>query len=301
MEAGSQTVSHIQTKPQEEKPNKVKKRPKIKIEKFTTSDGETLSIYMIPPKSGNYYALLFVPILIGGSYLQQYNYYEKVVDDGEMMFVSFSYRGHRSSTGKFDIASTLTDSLDIANHIRDKFGLPIYAVGACGGSVPLAYCLDKDPSIFQKIALVNSINTLQHAMGNPFEILWKYRRVFPRYLFNLSILINEITSTVFPHIDQSQNHFGHLDYGNANTNKLLWEYFFFDALKVQKPVECPTLCCMATRDYVLDIETPEKKAAYMEQINATYKNTKYVEVECDHYLTGAEEKVSQIALDFFEE
>ena len=120
------------------------KRLRIQRERVYVGGNTNIYVYYIYPKTDQVKGILFIPPLIGGSYLEQYQCYFYHLSGSGYILASFNYRGHKNSPGKFSLTSAMKDSFSIVHAIKNRFpDKKLYGIGTCAGSLSLFYCLSQ--------------------------------------------------------------------------------------------------------------------------------------------------------------
>lgn len=265
------------------------------------TDGTSISVYFITPASTTIKGVLFAPPLVGGSYLEQYKTYFNVAVDSGYTLVSFNYRGHKKAEGKFSLRTSISDTLQVAKYLKSEFpDLCLYGIGICYSVIPLFYVISKEPFLFNKLILVNSLSKKRLVITWPLILNSFFKELLTLKIFQFKNVLARIANEVLPEVDQSQNHFGQLPYENLNGYKFLIEYammrFFFTA----KGVETPTFCCYGATDEILGLTSEKHWLSYEKEMSRYCKQITFLRLQGDHYFTKDAAKVNNKIVNFIE-
>jgi len=285
--------------------------PKVQRLEARIRDGvreQRISVRIVaPPEGTRVRGSVFVPPLIGGSGLQQVGYFRELERRGYRL-VTFDYRGHGKSGGRFRIAHSLADARAVLALVREELGEPLFGLADCYGCIPLLVAAAERPDAFRALALFNPIPSLQH-VATPREVLANYflprnetgaPRLALRNPFDLRGMLLALNTRLFPDVDKSRDHFGILAYARADTWTTTWEYL------VSRPLTgvsstLPAAIWFGRSDRLLRLADPAAEQRYRALWRAHLPNgTVHVLDEADHYWTGIRPKASALAAAFFE-
>ena len=243
--------------------------------------------------------LLLIPPLIGGSYLQFGRIFDFTVRNGWEV-VSFNYRGHPKSGGRFDVDSAFRDTEEIAMSLRATRGLPLIGVGLCFGAAPLHFAAARNPSLFDALVFINGIRDLWDS-SSPLEaarIFWSARKNLqkPRTTGLLTVVLDEL----FPDIDKDLDHFGVLPYQRVDGIRTARQYFFHRRTRQLQPISTPALVCYGSEDRLLQLDNEERRKVYLGTFAQRFANLTTVRMPSGHYMDGIEERVGSEMLHFLE-
>ena len=71
--------------------------------------------------------------------------------------VEINYRGDKKSQGKFSFLGSLTDIKTVANYFKEKYKVPLHALGYSMGGLYVSNIVNKVPHLFEKVILLNPV------------------------------------------------------------------------------------------------------------------------------------------------
>jgi pimeloyl-ACP methyl ester carboxylesterase len=272
----------------------------VQRRELKTADGLRLQTAHFHVPDGQEKAILLVPPLIGGSFILFGRQFQFLVRSGYRI-VSFNYRGHRPSEGRFDLKTSFEDTEALARQLRQEYpGVPIGAIGICSGSLPIFYILDRQPDFFWKLVFVNAIHHIQQT-ATPIRAVRMYvRKRGWKPPSSAGDAVSAILDEVFPEIDKSPDHFGILPYDNANRGRLAWEYFLQSEPRI-RGLQVPTLCCYGLGDAMLGLADERAASKYRQAFAARFPTISYETFRADHFMTGLKEQVAQTIQRFLDQ
>ncbi|MEW6072048.1 MAG: alpha/beta fold hydrolase [Planctomycetota bacterium] len=264
--------------------------------------GSPVSVYRIAPP-GPRRGTILVPPLIGGGGLQQYGYY-KAINRRGFELVSFDYRGHGRSGGRFSIHGSLQDTLAVAAAVRDARGeRELLGMGNCYGAIPLLHAARRDPGLFRAVLLFNPIPDLQD-IATPREVLRNYFRPAGRLAwrnpFDLRGIAGATIDRLFPAVDRSREHFGILRFARAREVVTALEFLLHHPLRRVRLPDLPALVVYGRADSTLRLGSPAAEAAYRRSLARILPRAQVRAFpDVDHYWTACYERANEEAFGFF--
>lgn len=273
------------------------RKPAIERKPFVTHDGTRITVAHFHPR-GEEKGILLIPPLIGGSFILFGRQFGYLVRQGYRV-VSFNYRGHDLSEGRFSLLETFDDVLDISRHLRNEYpDTPIVAVGICSGSMPIFHVLDREPNLLDRLVFVNAIHHLQQT-ATPLEAVRMYVRRCGLHLpSSLGAAASEVFEEIFPDIDKGPDHFGILHYDRVAMSRISWEYLIPRHPNTHFKSDIHTLCIYGRADEMLKLDDVRQEEAYREAFEKRFTNIEFETFESDHFMTGIKEDVAR-SMDCF--
>ena len=71
--------------------------------------------------------------------------------------VEMNYRGDKKSEGKFSFLGSIKDIKTVANFLKDKYKVPLHALGYSMGGLYVFNIINTEPHIFEKVILLNPV------------------------------------------------------------------------------------------------------------------------------------------------
>ena len=71
--------------------------------------------------------------------------------------VEINYRGDKKSEGKFSFLGCVKDIKTVADFLKKKYKLPLYALGYSMGGLYVSNIINKEPYLFNKVVLLNPV------------------------------------------------------------------------------------------------------------------------------------------------
>lgn len=287
--------------------------------------GDFLHAKLMLPKPPDYAKrLVFIPPLIGAGASQPLVIFRNLTRRGAVL-LSFEYRGHRGSTGVFDLDGTITDTrhaLDWAASFAGRRGLPVHGFATCYGMVALAAQFTGRARARRLWSLnaISGLFRLDHILR--FE---DFAAVFSRrtgdrldagtLLAGIAAgmidtggdgfrdALREYLHGLFPELDVGRDYFEELAYARADVPRTVLQLSrarYLDGLAVPPDVPCNFF--FGRNDDVLGLDTPEGRAAYRRHVLSLVPHAALHECEIDHFGRGPDhDPVIDRLADLFEE
>ena len=92
--------------------------------------------------------------------------------------VEMNYRGDKKSEGKFSFLGSIKDIKTVANHLKEKYKVPLHALGYSMGGLYVSNIINKEPHIFKKVILLNPVVDSMALFSNKplMDELWKHAK-----------------------------------------------------------------------------------------------------------------------------
>ena len=71
--------------------------------------------------------------------------------------VEINYRGDKKSEGKFSFLGSIKDIRAVASHLKEKYKVPLHALGYSMGGFYVSNIINKEPFVFDQIILLNPV------------------------------------------------------------------------------------------------------------------------------------------------
>ena len=71
--------------------------------------------------------------------------------------VEINYRGDKKSEGKFSFLGSIEDIKNVANFLKEKYKVPLHALGYSMGGLYVSNIINKFPDLFEKVILLNPV------------------------------------------------------------------------------------------------------------------------------------------------
>lgn len=273
------------------------RRKAVDREQFVTPDGTILTVAHFHAHSSER-AICLIPPLIGGSFILYGRQFSTLMKQG-VRVVSFNYRGHEQSGGRFTLASSFDDTRAIARMLRrERPDIPLVGVGMCSGSMPLFDILGREPELFDRLVFINAIHRLQQT-ATPLEaavIYVRERGLHPPS--SIRDLTHVVLRRIFPDVDQSPDRFGILPFERVDLGRISSEYVFARRPGTRFVCRKPALCIYGFGDRLLDLDRPTAEAGYVRTFRRRFPNIRFESVQADHFMSGIREEVARSILRF---
>ena len=92
--------------------------------------------------------------------------------------VEINYRGDKKSEGKFSFLGSIIDIKTIAIFLKEKYKVPLYALGYSMGGFYVSNIINEDPNIFEKVILLNPVVDSMELLSNKplMNELWEHAK-----------------------------------------------------------------------------------------------------------------------------
>lgn len=93
--------------------------------------------------------------------------------------VEMNYRGDKKSEGKFSFLGSINDIKTVASYLKEKYKIPLHALGYSMGGLYVSNIINKEPNIFEKVILLNPVVDSKALFSdNPLmDELWKHAKI----------------------------------------------------------------------------------------------------------------------------
>jgi hypothetical protein len=208
--------------------------------------------------------------------------------------VSFNYRGHARSGGRFSLVRSFDDTRFIARAVREESpDTPLVGVGMCSGSMPLFDILNHEEELFDRLVFINAIHDLQQT-ATPLEAASIYIRERglrpPRSIRDMT---HVVLRRIFPEVDQDEDRFGILPYDRVDLRRISGEYILARRPGTGFTSETPALCIYGFGDELLRLDDPANEARYVRSFRMRFPNVRFESVPADHFMKGIQEDVAR--------
>ncbi len=267
--------------------------------------------------------IVLIPPLIGAAASSDLIVFKSLTRRG-CIVVSYEYRGHPRSTGRFDLNRSVVDTqyaIRWANDYACERGLPLHAVTSCYGVVSLGaqFQPDKECPPFWSFNTVSGLfrtdqiihfsdfapvfcahvgvelgKALESPEGSD-EVDWdgnRFRDAMSEYLGGL-----------FPQLRVGHDYFEELQYGRVdmrNTILQLLHASYLDSLHI--PPDLPCNIIYGRNDDVMSLDTAKGRQDYRDHVSSLIPHAEIHEMDIDHFGYGPERAAmfARVA-DFIEE
>lgn len=278
--------------------------------RIPTEGTDTLHAKAMLPKPPMYpKRLVLIPPLIGAGASSDLIVFRSLTRRGSIV-LSYEYRGHPRSTGRFDLDRTIVDTRYAIRWAEDyarQRGLPLHAVTSCYGVVSLGaqfqlgprrhpfWSLNTVSGLFRMDQIIRFSDfapvffahvgteldrALQLPEGNA-EVDWngyKFREAMCEFLGGL-----------FPKLRVGHDHFAELQYGRVdmrNTILQLLHATYLDSICI--PPELPCNVIYGRNDDVMSLHTAEGQEDYRKHVSSLIPHAEIHEMDIDHFGYGPE-------------
>ena len=289
-----------------------------------TEGGAVLHAKLMTPKPPvQPQRVVLISPLVGASAAQPLLIFRNLTRRG-CTLVSFEYRGHPRSSGRFELDRTVVDvryALQWAWNYANERRLPLHGFATCYGAVPLLAQFREDGwgGVLRSFNTISGLFRLDQILRigdfaaffarqlgqrqGPEEILAQlaqqtfdgngkaFRRALHEYLTNL-----------FPGLRVGEDYFEELQYERVNIPQTLLQLSqarYLDGVRV--PADMPCNIFLGRNDDVLSAHTPEGREAYRNRVLSLIPQAVVHVRDFDHFGRGAEhDAVIEHLADIFE-
>lgn len=98
--------------------------------------------------------------------------------DSAISLVEIHYRGDKKSEGKFSFLGSIKDIRTVATHLKEKYKVPLHALGYSMGGFYVTNIINKEPFIFDHIILLNPVVDTMSLFSNKqlMDQLWEHAK-----------------------------------------------------------------------------------------------------------------------------
>ena len=96
--------------------------------------------------------------------------------NSSISLVEINYRGDKKSEGKFSFLGSVKDIRAVASHLKEKYKVPLHALGYSMGGFYVTNLINKEPDIFDQIILLNPVVDTMSLFSNKqlMDELWEH-------------------------------------------------------------------------------------------------------------------------------
>ena len=98
--------------------------------------------------------------------------------NSSISLVEINYRGDKKSEGKFSFLGSIKDIRAVASHLKEKYKVPLHALGYSMGGFYVTNLINKEPDIFDQITLLNPVVDTMSLFSNKqlMDQLWEHAK-----------------------------------------------------------------------------------------------------------------------------
>ena len=98
--------------------------------------------------------------------------------NNSISIVEMNYRGDKKSEGKFSFLGSIIDIKTVAIFLKEKYKLPIHALGYSMGGFYVSNIINENPNIFEKVILLNPVVDSMALFSNKLlmDELWQHAK-----------------------------------------------------------------------------------------------------------------------------
>ena len=253
--------------------------------------------------------LVLIPPLIGAAASSDLIVFRSLTRRGSIV-LSYEYRGHPRSTGRFDLDRTVVDTrhaIRWAEGYARERELPLHAVTTCYGVVSLGaqfqsgrerhpfLSLNTVSGLFRMDQIIQFADfapvffrhvgiELERALHSPegnHEVDWDGAR--------FRAAMYEFLAGLFPKLRVGHDNFEELQYGRVdmrNTILQLLNATYLDSVCI--PPDLPCNVIYGRNDDVMSLHTPAGQKDYRERVSSLIPHAEIHEMDIDHFGYGPE-------------
>ena len=92
--------------------------------------------------------------------------------------VEINYRGDKKSEGEFSFLGSIKDIRTVASYLKEKYKVPLHALGYSMGGFYVTNIINKEPDIFDQIILLNPVVDTMSLFSNKLlmDQLWEHAK-----------------------------------------------------------------------------------------------------------------------------
>jgi hypothetical protein len=279
--------------------------------RIPTDGGDFLQVQTLhPKKSVEPRRVVFISPLVGAGAAKSLIVSRSFTRAGSIL-VSFEYRGHTRSSGKFELDRTVADVRNALNWARGyaaDMGLPLHGFATCYGTVPLFAQFKGDgPARFlRSVSVVSALFRLNQILSfDRFAAIFSsyYGRELSKEEFQYGIVHNsfdwdgdvfrqalyEYLKGLFPELNIGRDHFEELRYDRANiqpTLRQLLESKYLEGVKIPSYIPCNVF--MGVHDELMGMTTPKGRYAYADHVKTIVPHAEFHDCDIDHFGRGSD-------------
>ena len=100
------------------------------------------------------------------------------LNNNSISIVEMNYRGDKKSEGNFSFLGSIKDIKTDSNFLKEKYKLPLYALGYSMGGFYVSNIIINDPDVFEKVILLNPVVDSMALFSNKLlmDELWQHAK-----------------------------------------------------------------------------------------------------------------------------
>ena len=100
------------------------------------------------------------------------------LENNSISIVEMNYRGDKKSEGKFSFLGSIKDIKTASNFLKEKYKLPLYALGYSMGGFYVSNIIINDSNVFEKVILLNPVVDSMSLFSNKLlmDELWQHAK-----------------------------------------------------------------------------------------------------------------------------